>query len=185
MNFDNFGNAVFTLFQIMSRRGFANVMLKASGIGGSAASPLYSLYFVAFNLLTTIFVPILLLSTFIRNAIETSGQAILTSEQKSWVGLRTLLNEVTPTKRGASMRSRSQEWCYIRAVRKHGIWYRFVTAVLVVHAVLLCLQIGPDFERWNRARGMSWMCCDYHCRPNGTRLHISSPLAHLCLQSLD
>lgn len=185
MNFDNFESAVFTLFQIMSRRGFANVMLKAGGIGGSSASPLYSLYFVAFNLLTTIFVLILLLSTLIRNATETSGQAILTSDQKFWVGLRTLLNKVTPTKQRGYMRYRSQLWCYKRAVRKHGNWYRFITAVLVVHVVLLCLQLGPDFERWNCARGTSWICCDYHFRANGTRPHISSPLAHLCLQSLD
>jgi voltage-dependent calcium channel len=185
MNFDNFGNAVFTLFQIMSRRGFTDVMLKAGGMRGSSASQLYSFYFVAFNLLTTIFVLILLLATLIRNATESSGQAILTSDQKSWVGLRALLNEVTPSKRSYYMPHIWQTWCYKQAVRKHGNWYRFITAVLVGHVVLLCLQLGPDFDRWNRAQGTSWMVCDYHFRVNGTRLHISSPLTHLCLQSLD
>lgn len=154
MNFNNFGNAIFTLFQIMSRRGLVDLMLSASRIGGTSGPQSYTFYFIAFNLLSTTFVLMLLLSVFIRSANENTGQALLTSGQKSWVGLRTLLQLVNPAILSSNHRSLWRLWCYRQAVMRHNIWYPFVTVVLVLHLILLCIEIGPGHEKWEHVKGI-------------------------------
>ncbi|KAI5245923.1 hypothetical protein E4T42_06591 [Aureobasidium subglaciale] len=159
-DFDNFGSSLFILFQIVSQEGWIDVMWTGQSITGvftqpdAFASQWNALFFVAFNLLGAVFVLTLFVSVFMRNYTEQTGVAFLTTEQRSWLELRKLLRQISPSKRPSSKEVREtwKEWCYRRAVTKNGRWQRSVTAVLVLHLLLLCLEWYPDNNRWDRAR---------------------------------
>ncbi|KAF2857987.1 hypothetical protein K470DRAFT_260270 [Piedraia hortae CBS 480.64] len=155
-NFDSFGNSLFTLFQIVSQEGWVDAMESAMAITGvftmpsAFASQGNSVFFVVFNLMGTVFVLTLFVSVFMRSFTEQTGVAFLTKDQRSWLELRKMLKQVSPSKRPNQSRKRSswQEWCYRRAKTKRGYWQRMVTTVLVAHLILLCLEWYPDKSSW-------------------------------------
>ena len=158
-NFDNFGSSLFILFQIVSQEGWIDVMWSAESITGRGLQPQYfasqgnGMFFVIFNLLGTVFVLTLFISVFMRNYTEQTGVAFLTSDQRSWLELRKLLKQVSPSKRPSNTdRKRWRDWCYKRAVRKHGRWQRTITIVLVLHLILLMVEYYPEPAWWNTAR---------------------------------
>jgi hypothetical protein len=144
---------MFTLFQIMSRRGFTDAMMSTIGPRSGIPSQFYGFFFIAFNLLTNILVLLPLLSTFIRSISETTGQALLTNEQLSWSHLSNLLSQVRPAKRSSLSRARITRLLYRLAVRTTGTWHRTITYLLATHFLLLCLQLGPKYHNWDRIRG--------------------------------
>jgi hypothetical protein len=160
-DFDNFGNSLFILFQIVSQEGWTDVMFKAMAITGvfkqpqTNASQGNAVFFVIFNLLGAVFVLTLFVSVFMRNYTEQTGVAFLTTDQRSWLELRKLLRQVSPSKRPSSTKQREswEEWCYRRAVTKAGQWQRFITGVLILHLLLLCLEWYPGVKGWETARG--------------------------------
>jgi hypothetical protein len=159
-DFDNFGDSLFILFQIVSQEGWTDVMWSAQSITGAFTQPSpfasqgNAVYFIIFNLLGAVFVLTLFVSVFMRNYTEQTGVAFLTTDQRSWLELRKLLRQVSPSKRPSSTKQREtwEEWCYRRAVRKTGGWQRFITALLILHLVLLCLEWYPGDNRWERVR---------------------------------
>ncbi|KAF2496014.1 hypothetical protein BU16DRAFT_526542 [Lophium mytilinum] len=159
-DFDNFGNSLFILFQIVSQEGWIDVMWASEGITGVFTQPQpfasqgNALFFVVFNLLGAVFVLTLFVSVFMRNYTEQTGVAFLTTDQRSWLELRKLLRQISPSKRPSSNKRREtwEEWCYRRAVRKTGRWQRFVTFLLILHLILLCLEWYPGVFGWDRAR---------------------------------
>ena len=159
-NFDNFGDSLFILFQIVSQEGWVDVMWSAQSITGFFTQPApfsrqgNAVFFVVFNLLGAVFVLTLFVSVFMRNYTEQTGVAFLTTDQRSWLELRKLLRQVSPSKRPPSIETREtwEQWCYRRAVRKTGSWQRFFTWVLVFHLVLLCLEFYPEPVWWQYLR---------------------------------
>ena len=159
-DFDSFGDALFILFQIVSQEGWADVMWSGQSITGVFTQPANfvsqgnAVFFVIFNLLGAVFVLTLFVSVFMRNYTEQTGVAFLTTDQRSWLELRKLLRQVAPSKRPNNKRKREnwQEWCYRRAVTKTGRWHRSVTAILVLHLILLCLEYYPEPWVWSRTR---------------------------------
>ncbi|KAF8867049.1 BcCCH1, calcium channel protein [Acephala macrosclerotiorum] len=158
-SFDNFGSALFILFQIVSQEGWIDVMWSAESITGRGLQPEYfasqgnALFFVIFNLLATVFVLTLFISVFMRNYTEQTGVAFLTADQRSWLELRKLLRQVSPSKRPQSTEgNKFKDWCYKRAVRKHGRWHQAITIVLVLHLILLLVEYYPEPEGWDEAR---------------------------------
>ncbi|KAF1989433.1 calcium channel-like protein subunit Cch1 [Aulographum hederae CBS 113979] len=159
-NFDDFSGSLFILFQIVSQEGWTDVMWAAESITGQFTQPRpfasegNAVFFVIFNLLGAVFVLTLFVSVFMRNYTEQTGVAYLTADQRSWLELRKLLRQVSPSKRPQSTKKREtwEEWCYRRAVRKTGRWQRFVTAVLIMHLILLCLDFYPSALGWDRAK---------------------------------
>ncbi|KAF4630243.1 hypothetical protein G7Y89_g7894 [Cudoniella acicularis] len=150
-NFDDFGSSLFILFQIVSQEGWIDVMWSAQSITGSGLQPIpltsqgYAVFFVIFNLLATVFVLTLFISVFMRNYTEQTGVAFLTADQRSWVELRKLLRQVAPSKRPPTTGGKKwKNWCYKRAVRKHGRWQRAVTLVLILHLILLLVEYYPE-----------------------------------------
>ncbi|KAJ4367384.1 calcium channel protein [Neocucurbitaria cava] len=142
-DFDNFGNSLFILFQIEFFTQPAPFAAQGNAV-----------YFIIFNLLGAVFVLTLFVSVFMRNYTEQTGVAFLTTDQRSWLELRKLLRQVSPSKRPSSTKQREtwEEWCYRRAVRKTGRWQRFITGVLILHLVLLCLEWYPGYGPWETAR---------------------------------
>ena len=158
-NFDNFASSLFILFQIVSQEGWVDVMWSAESITGRGKQPIYfasqgnGLFFVIFNLLATVFVLTLFISVFMRNYTEQTGVAFLTSDQRSWLELRKLLKQVSPSKRPPNTgREKWKDWCYKRAVRKHGKWQRAMTIVLVLHLLLLLVEYYPEPDWWDHTK---------------------------------
>jgi len=159
-SFDDFGSALFILFQIVSQEGWIDVMNSAQSITGiftqasSFTAQGNAVFFVVFNLLGAVFVLTLFVSVFMRNYTEQTGVAFLTTDQRSWLELRKLLRQVSPSKRPSSKKQREnwQEWCYRRAIKKNGLWQRCITGLLVVHLILLCLEWYPDHSSWLTVR---------------------------------
>lgn len=158
-NFDDFASSLFILFQIVSQEGWIDVMWSAESITGRGLQPRYfasqgnAMFFIIFNLLGTVFVLTLFISVFMRNYTEQTGVAFLTSDQRSWLELRKLLRQVSPSKRPSNTeRVRWRDWCYKRAVRKHGRWQTTMTVVLVLHLILLMVEYYPEPAWWDTTR---------------------------------
>ncbi|GAB7348680.1 hypothetical protein MBLNU459_g7040t3 [Dothideomycetes sp. NU459] len=159
-DFDNFPSALFILFQIVSQEGWIDVMWSGQSITGVFTQPNpftaqgNAVFFVIFNLLGAVFVLTLFVSVFMRNYTEQTGVAFLTTDQRAWLELRKLLRQVSPSKRPSSKKVREswKEWCYRRAVTKNGRWQRTMTACLVFHLILLCLEWYPSYGAWLRTR---------------------------------
>ncbi|OJJ35434.1 hypothetical protein ASPWEDRAFT_40623 [Aspergillus wentii DTO 134E9] len=158
-DFDNFGDSLFILFQIVSQEGWVDVQDSVMGITGVGqqpedyTAPANGLFFVVFNLLGSVFVLTLFVSVFMRNYTEQTGVAFLTAEQRSWLELRKLLRQISPSKRSFFTKNRQwKKWCYRVAVKKHGPWARFVTIVLLLHLTLLCLEYYSEPPIWELIR---------------------------------
>jgi hypothetical protein len=158
-DFDDFPSSLFILFQIVSQEGWVDVMWAAESIVGRGLQPISlnsqgnAVFFVIFNLLATVFVLTLFISVFMRNYTEQTGVAFLTADQRSWLELRKLLKQVSPSKRPSNTIGRGwKDWCYKRAVRKHGKWQRAMTVVLVFHLILLLVEYYPEPRAWDKAR---------------------------------
>ena len=161
-NFDNFGSSASILFQIVSQEGWTDVMWTAMSSGGRGFQDDYyksqgnAAFFIIFNLLGAVFVLTLFVSVFMRNYTEQTGVAFLTADQRSWLELRKLLRQISPSKRPSSTRDKGfRAWCYRIAVKKHGRWQRLVTLILFLHLILLMLEFYPEPMWWQRLRGMS------------------------------
>lgn len=159
-DFDNFGDSLFILFQIVSQEGWTDVQQSAMSITGVGmqpepdAAPANGLFFVVFNLLGAVFVLTLFVSVFMRNYTEQTGVAFLTAEQRSWLELRNHLRQISPSKRSFHDQSRKWKmWCYRIAVKKHGRWARCVTTMLLLHLLLLILEFYPESALWELVRG--------------------------------
>ena len=160
-NFDDFGNSMFILFQIVSQEGWVDVMWSAMSAAGKGFQPQYfysqgnSVFFIIFNLLGAVFVLTLFVSVFMRNITEQTGVAFLTAEQRSWLELRKLLRQISPSKRPTNKTGqRWKSFCYRIAVKKHGKWQRTVTGVLLFHLCLLVAEFYPDNDPWEKTRGI-------------------------------
>ncbi|POS87603.1 hypothetical protein EPUL_000935 [Erysiphe pulchra] len=158
-DFDNFGSSLFILFQIVSQEGWVDVMWAAQSIIGRGIQPQpYSsqenaIFFIIFNLLATVFVLTLFISVFMRNYTEQTGVAFLTAEQRSWLELRKLLRQVSPSKRQSTTGVNNfKTWCYTKAVQKRGKWYKIVSTMLVFHLIFLLVEYYPEPSWWEQTR---------------------------------
>ena len=158
-SFDDFGSALFILFQIVSQEGWVDVMWQAMSIPGRGLQLQYysaqgnAVFFIVFNLLGAVFVLTLFVSVFMRNYAEQTGVAFLTAEQRSWLEFRKLLRQISPSKRPTNKpHERWKIWCYRIAVKKHGKWQKTITAVLIVHLILLVIEYYPESDLWETIR---------------------------------
>lgn len=161
-NFDDFGSALSILFQIVSQEGWTDVMWSAMSLNGRGNNPQdyqsqgNAIFFIVFNLLGSVFVLTLFVSVFMRNYTEQTGVAFLTADQRSWLELRKLLRQISPSKRPSSKSEYGwRGWCYKIAVKKHGRWQRLLTVILFFHLVLLVLEFYGEPMAWQRLRGGS------------------------------
>jgi len=161
-NFDDFGSALFILFQIVSQEAWVDVSFAVQAITGKGLQPQHkppynaqgnALFFVIFNLLATVFVLTLFISVFMRNYTEQTGVAFLTAEQRSWLELRKLLRQISPSKSAYDdKKNKWKKWCHKRAIEKRGKWYMAITGVLVLHLVLLLAEFYGEPQWWTRVR---------------------------------
>lgn len=161
-NFDDFGSSLFVLFQIVSQEGWVDVSFAAQAITGKGLQPQgappygaqgNALFFVVFNLLATVFVLTLFISVFMRNYTEQTGVAFLTAEQRSWLELRKLLRQISPSRSAYDdKKNKWKMWCHKRAIEKRGKWYLAITTVLVFHLILLLTEFNDEPTWWTLAK---------------------------------
>lgn len=164
-HFDDFGSSLFTLFQIVSQEGWTDTSFSAQAITSIGMQPQdlasegNAVFFVVFNLLATVFVLTLFISVFMRNYTEQTGVAYLTAEQRSWLELRKLLRQISPSKSSYDDTGRKSwtRWCHKRAIEKRGKWYQGVTVVLVLHLVLLVAEYRDEPQWWSTTRSVIFM----------------------------
>ncbi|KAH8197534.1 hypothetical protein TruAng_008317 [Truncatella angustata] len=163
-SFDDFGSALFILFQIVSQEGWVDVSFAVQAITGKGTQPSDNnapgngVFLVIFNILSTVFVLTLFISVFMRNYTELTGVAFLTTEQRSWLELRKLLRQISPSKSSYDDSEKKwKKWCHKRAIEKRGKWYTAVTVVLVLHLVLLMLEFYPEPNWWTRTRDITFL----------------------------
>lgn len=164
-NFDDFASSLFTLFQIVSQEGWTDTSFAVQAITRVGMQPRdlasegNALFFVAFNLLATVFVLTLFISVFMRNYTEQTGVAYLTAEQRSWLELRKLLRHISPSKSSYD-RSGAQKWklwCHKRAIEKRGKWHQGITVVLVLHLILLVVEYRGEPDWWSIVRSVMFL----------------------------
>ena len=166
-NFDDFGSSLFILFQIVSQEAWVDVSFAVQAITGRDLQPQNgppfsgqgnALFFVIFNLMATVFVLTLFISVFMRNYTEQTGVAFLTAEQRSWLELRKLLRQISPSKNAYDDKKKKwKKWCHKRAIEKRGKWYMAITTVLVLHLVLLLAEFYREPEWWTRVRDILFL----------------------------
>ncbi|KAI0109674.1 ion transporter [Nemania sp. FL0031] len=163
-SFDDFAASLFILFQIVSQEGWVDVSFAVQSITGPGLQPQdmasrgNALFFVVFNLLGTVFVLTLFISVFMRNYTEQTGVAFLTTEQRTWLELRKLLRQISPSRSSYDdSKNKWKKWCYKRAIEKRGKWYTAITVVLVLHLVLLLLEYYPEPEWWANTRDLIFL----------------------------
>ncbi|KAF3764851.1 hypothetical protein M406DRAFT_340375 [Cryphonectria parasitica EP155] len=158
-DFDDFPSSLFILFQIVSQEGWVDVSFSAQSITGSGMQPQFgaatgnAVFFVIYNLLGTVFVLTLFISVFMRNYTEQTGVAYLTAEQRSWLELRKLLRQVSPSKTSYDeSKKKWKKWCHKRAIEKRGKWYVGITVVLILHLILLLSEYASEPGWWTYTR---------------------------------
>lgn len=158
-DFDDFGSSLFILFQIVSQEGWVDVSFAAQAITGIGRQPSFgastgnAVFFVIYNLLGTVFVLTLFISVFMRNYTEQTGVAYLTADQRSWLELRKLLRQISPSKTSYDeAKQKWKKWCHKRAIEKRGKWYVGITFVLVLHLILLLLEYYGEPNWWASTR---------------------------------
>ncbi|KAK8027129.1 calcium channel subunit cch1 [Apiospora marii] len=163
-SFDDFGSSMFILFQIVSQEGWTDVSFSVQAITGRGkqpedlATPGNAMFLVVFNILATVFILTLFISIFMRNYTEQTGVAFLTAEQRSWLELRKLLRQISPSKSSYDDSEKKwKKWCHKRAIEKRGKWYTAITGVLVFHLMLLMAEFEPEPEWWTRTRDILFL----------------------------
>jgi hypothetical protein len=163
-SFDDFGSSLFILFQIVSQEGWVDVSFAAQAITGRGLQPQdgaargNAMFFIAFNLLATVFVLTLFISVFMRNYTEQTGVAFLTTEQRSWLEMRKLLRQISPSKTSYDdSKNKWKKWCHKRAIEKRGKWYLAITVVLVLHLILLLSEFYQEPVWWTRTRDIAFL----------------------------
>ncbi|CAJ2513426.1 Uu.00g015450.m01.CDS01 [Anthostomella pinea] len=163
-SFDDFASSLFTLFQIVSQEGWVDVSFAAQAIVGRGIQPQdmatqgNAMFFVVYNLLGTVFVLTLFISVFMRNYTEQTGVAFLTAEQRSWLELRKLLRQISPSRSSYDdSENKWKKWCHKRAIEKRGKWYTGITVVLVLQVILLMLEFYPEPDWWTRTRDIVFL----------------------------
>ncbi|KAI1492345.1 ion transporter [Biscogniauxia mediterranea] len=158
-SFDDFPSSLFILFQIVSQEGWVDVSFAVQSITGRGRQPKdmsaqgNAMFFVVFNLLATVFVLTLFISVFMRNYTEQTGVAFLTAEQRSWLELRKLLRQISPSRSSYDdSENKWKKWCHKRAIEKRGTWYTSITIILVLHLILLMLEYYTEPVAWTMTR---------------------------------
>ena len=80
-------------------------------------------------------------SIIIGNFTSKTGSALLTQPQREWIDLQKLIKRQRPSKRPKKRPTwRIRQWCYDRAVHKHGWWSRMMTVLYTLHVIALMTQ---------------------------------------------
>ncbi|KAG9041442.1 calcium channel protein, partial [Tulasnella sp. UAMH 9824] len=156
-SFDSFGSSLLVLFEIVSSKGWTDVMGVATDLVGRDLQPRLnnsrrnSLYFLIYHLLGAVIIFTLFVSIIIGNFTSRSGTALLTEDQRRWLNLQKYIKRQRPSKRPRRPpTSPWRFWCFNKAVKKNGWWSRGLTGLYTIHIVALAAQTFTISSTANR-----------------------------------
>ncbi|RPD56855.1 hypothetical protein L226DRAFT_468999 [Lentinus tigrinus ALCF2SS1-7] len=146
-SFDSFRQSLLILFEIVSLEGWIDVLGVATSVTGEDQQPQTnasvgnSIFFLIYNLMGGVVIFTLFVSIIIGNFTARTGSALLTQPQREWIDLQKLIKRQRPSKRPKQRPTwRVRQWCYDRAVHKHGWWSRMMTVLYTLHVIALMTQ---------------------------------------------
>ncbi|KAI0331568.1 hypothetical protein GY45DRAFT_1248483 [Cubamyces sp. BRFM 1775] len=146
-SFDSFRQSLLILFEIVSLEGWVDVLDVAMSVTGEGQQPetnaavANSIFFLIYNLMGGVVIFTLFVSIIIGNFTSKTGSALLTQPQREWIDLQKLIKRQRPSKRPKKRPTWSvRQWCYDRAVHKHGWWHRSMTVLFTLHVIALMTQ---------------------------------------------
>ncbi|KAI0822128.1 Ion transport protein-domain-containing protein [Trametes gibbosa] len=146
-SFDTFRQSLLILFEIVSLEGWIDVLGVATSVTGEGQQPQTnasvgnSIFFLIYNLLGGVVIFTLFVSIIIGNFTSKTGSALLTQAQREWIDLQKLIKRQRPSKRPKTRPTWAiRQWCYDRAVHKHGWWHRMMTVLYTLHVIALMTQ---------------------------------------------
>ncbi|KAI8976389.1 Ion transport protein-domain-containing protein [Trametes punicea] len=146
-SFDTFRQSLLILFEIVSLEGWIDVLGVAMSVTGEGQQPQTnasvgnSIFFLIYNLLGGVVIFTLFVSIIIGNFTSKTGSALLTQPQREWIDLQKLIKRQRPSKRPKTRPTWPiRQWCYDRAVHKHGWWHRMMSVLFTLHVIALMTQ---------------------------------------------
>ncbi|CDO68509.1 hypothetical protein BN946_scf184998.g6 [Trametes cinnabarina] len=146
-SFDSFRQSLLILFEIVSLEGWIDVLGVAMSVTGEGEQPqtnasvANSIFFLIYNLMGGVVIFTLFVSIIIGNFTSKTGSALLTQPQREWIDLQKLIKRQRPSKRPKTRPTWAiRQWCYDRAVHKHGWWHRTMTVLFTLHVIALMTQ---------------------------------------------
>ncbi|CAK9438796.1 uncharacterized protein LODBEIA_P30200 [Lodderomyces beijingensis] len=159
LEFNRFGSAFATLFEIVSLEGWTDLLknlMNSTGVGTvpeTNATPLNGVFIVFFNFLSIVFILTLFVSVIISNYSRTTGRAYMTADQISWYQVKKILVQVKPSKRkDFESLSPFRRFCYRMTVERNKIWTRTLNCFLFLHTLALLLECFPSSDGLNTFR---------------------------------
>ncbi|KAK2701790.1 hypothetical protein QYM36_019569, partial [Artemia franciscana] len=134
-NFDNIGNAMLALFEVLSFKGWLDirdVLIKTLG-------PLHAIYIHIFVFLGCMIGLTLFVGVVIANYSENKGTALLTVDQRRWCDLKKRLKIAQPLH--LPPRPDSQSWRAVAYdVTQHIMFKRFMALMVLLNSALLSVS---------------------------------------------
>lgn len=172
-SFDSFWSSLLILFEIASGEGWIDVLTTSMGITGKDLAPqqdasqLWGVFFMVYNLAGSVFVISLFLGVVIENFTKRNGTAYLTTDQRRWMDLKKLLNQIRPAKRPKVVPENPiRRLCYNLTVEKRGRFYKFMTVIISLNILFLCTDTASETDAsgvdngatgWSRIKGNSFI----------------------------
>ncbi|XP_014211525.1 sodium leak channel non-selective protein [Copidosoma floridanum] len=134
-NFDNIGDAILALFEVLSFKGWLDVrdvLIKALG-------PVHAIYIHIYIFLGCMIGLTLFVGVVIANYSENKGTALLTVDQRRWCDLKKRLKiaqplHLPPRPDGKKFRA------YIYDITQNIYFKRFIAVMVLINSALLCVS---------------------------------------------
>lgn len=167
-SFDSFWSSLLILFEICSGEGWIDVLTTSMSVMGKDqatqqdASQLWGIFFMVYNLAGSVFIISLFLGVVIENFTRRNGTAYLTSDQRRWLDLKKLLNQIRPAKRPkVTPTNPIRKICFNLTIEKRGRFYKFMTLIVSLNILFLCTDTANETSSadldngstgWSRAK---------------------------------
>lgn len=143
-NFDNIGDAMLALFEVLSFKGWLDVrdvLIKALG-------PVHAIYIHVYIFLGCMIGLTLFVGVVIANYSENKGTALLTVDQRRWCDLKKRLKiaqplHLPPRPDGRMVRA------YVYDITQHICFKRFIAFVVLVNSILLSITVNIVGQGWH------------------------------------
>ena len=155
-NFDNVGEAMYTLYEISTADGWIDIMYCAVDATKPGLSPepeyntLWSLYFIFFIFANNFFFLNLFIGVIYENyvAIKNEGMELLTEPQKGWYAVMTMIPLANPVlKMTASTEMNPiKQWAY--AVAASSSFDSFIIAVILFNTFVMGAKFEGESYAW-------------------------------------
>ncbi|KAJ3343634.1 calcium channel protein [Gonapodya sp. JEL0774] len=167
-SYDNFGQALLTVFQLASTEGWTQEMFFAMNVVGidkqpqSLASPHFALYYVGVLCIASILGLNLFVGIMVNHFELMAGTSLLTNDQRRWLDLQRHLSLVRPSGRSAKpdpRKSPFKSFCYDLVADKNSKFQTLVTSTIIFNAIIILSEFDGNPTWTVKARAVLYTIC--------------------------